>query len=115
MVGGAKKEDRKKLFFTIKHKYLLFDGERFILSEKHEVNKRMYFLSRDEIEQNLKDAGCNAEIIKDFFSCEDEKRVDRQKALLEEYRKMLLKRIHKEEKKISCLDYLIFQLEKKTV
>ena len=73
----------------------------------------MYFLSRDEIEQNLKDAGCNAEIIKDFFSCEDEKRVDRQKALLEEYRKTLLKRIHKEEKKISCLDYLIFQLEKK--
>ena len=110
-----KKADRKKLLFTIKHKYLLFDGKRLILSEKHEVNKRMYFLSRDEIEQNLKDAGCNAEIIKDFFSCEDEKRVDRQKALLEEYRKMLLKRIHKEEKKISCLDYLIFQLEKKSV
>lgn len=75
----------------------------------------MYFLSRDDIEQNLRDAGCNAEIIKDFFSCEDGKRVHRQKALLEEYRKTLLKRVHKEEKKISCLDYLIFQLEKKSV
>ncbi len=62
-----KKADRKKLLFTIKHKYLLFDGKRLILSEKHEVNKRMYFLSRDDIEQNLRDAGCNAEIIKDFF------------------------------------------------
>ena len=64
---GRKRAGRKELIFTMKHKYLLFDGKRLILSEKHEVNKRMYFLSRDDIEQNLRDAGCNAVIIKDFF------------------------------------------------
>ncbi|HJD46559.1 MAG TPA: hypothetical protein H9909_06910 [Candidatus Mediterraneibacter norfolkensis] len=74
----------------------------------------MYFLSKSEVEQNLKDAGCNAEIIREFFSYENERGIDKQKALLEEHRKKLLNRVHKEEKKISCLDYLIFQLERKS-
>lgn len=73
----------------------------------------MYFLSKNEIEQNLKDAGCNAEVIREFFSYGDESDADGQRALLEEHRKKLLNRVHKEEKKISCLDYLIFQLERK--
>ncbi len=72
----------------------------------------MAFLSKNEVEQNLKDAGCDAEIIREFFSCEDERGAAQQRALLEKHREKLLARVHKEEKKISCLDYLIFQLGK---
>nr|WP_307999552.1 hypothetical protein [uncultured Merdimonas sp.] len=72
----------------------------------------MYRLSKDEVEQNLKAAGCNEEIIRDFFSYEKEGGTDRQRVLLEEHRKQLLDRVHAEEKKISCLDYLIFQLDR---
>ncbi len=73
----------------------------------------MYYLSKNEVEQNLKDAGCNAEMIREFFTYAGESDIDRQKELLEEHRKKLLNRVHKEEKKISCLDYLIFQLDRK--
>ena len=72
----------------------------------------MYRLSKDEVEHNLKAAGCNAEIIREFFSYEKEDGSEKQRALLEEHRKTLLNHVHTEEKKISCLDYLIFQLDR---
>ena len=60
--------------------------------------------------QNLKDAGCNADIIKKFMIFLAEGNVREQLTLLEGHRKQLLNKVHKEEKCISCLDYLVYQM-----
>lgn len=73
----------------------------------------MSFESRAEIEQNLKDAGCNEGTIKQFFQYEDKNWENEQITLLEKHRENLLNQIHNKEKKIYCLDYLIFQIKKK--
>ena len=67
---------------------------------------------REAVIQNLKDAGCNESFVEDFLVCYDRKEKEKQIKLLEDWRKNLLHQIHKEEKKISCLDYLIHRLEK---
>ncbi|MDT4533693.1 hypothetical protein [Eisenbergiella tayi] len=67
---------------------------------------------RDAIVQNLKDAGCSAGIIENFLRYFDENQKEKQLELLEIHRNQLLTQIHKEEKKISCLDYLIYQIKK---
>ena len=62
--------------------------------------------SRENLIQNLKDMIC------DFMECFDEKNIDRQIALLELHRDDLLDNVHSEERKISCLDYLLYQIRK---
>lgn len=42
----------------------------------------------------------------------DEKDIDRQIAMLELHRDELLDNVHSEERKISCLDYLLYQIKK---
>ena len=66
--------------------------------------------SRDAVIQNLIDAGCGQEMIDDFLAYYDGDKREKQLELLELQRKDLLNRIHREEKKISCLDYLIYQI-----
>lgn len=70
-----------------------------------------YSNSKDTIKQNLKDAGCTSEQINRFFAgnCCETKEI--QIALLQEHREGLLAKVHQEEKKICCLDYLIYQLK----
>ncbi len=63
--------------------------------------------------QNLEDAGCDSEIIKEFFSLDAEGKTGEQLKLLARQRQQLLDRVHKEEKRIDCLDYLTYQLNKK--
>ena len=60
------------------------------------------------ITQNLKDAGCGPEMITEFFAKSGKK--EEQLKLLEKQRTELLDRIHKEEKRIDCLDYLVYQM-----
>lgn len=59
---------------------------------------------------NLRDAGCDPEVISDFMRYCDESDVNGQLRLLERQRKGLLERVHAEEKKIDCLDYLVYQI-----
>lgn len=68
--------------------------------------------SREAVFQNLKDAGCSPDTIKVFLLYFDEGKKDKQLALLEKHRKKLLDTVHKEEKKIYCLDYLTYQISK---
>lgn len=63
----------------------------------------------EPILQNLKDAGCPPETIGAFA---ESKGAKQQLAVLADYRRRLLEGIHVEEEKLSCLDYLIFQLRK---
>ena len=71
----------------------------------------MYANRSDEaIIQNLKDAGCDAETIENFMS--DLQKGDEKSSLkrLNLHRKKLLDSLHKEQKCIDCLDYLVYQM-----
>lgn len=67
--------------------------------------------SREAVIRNLEDAGCEPEMIQDFLGWFDEGQQKKQLELLEHQREHLLGRVHKEEKRISCLDYLIYQIQ----
>lgn len=72
----------------------------------------MEYNSRNAVIQNLKDAGCSEEMIRTFLDCLKKGMVREQLDLLAVQRKTLLDRIHREQKKIDCLDYLIYQIER---
>lgn len=67
---------------------------------------------KEEIIQNLKDAGCDHQMIENFMLLFNKNQKEKQLALLAVQRQDLLNRVHKEEKKICCLDYLIYQIRK---
>ena len=69
--------------------------------------------SREAVIQNLKDAGCESELIRDFLGWFDKGQQEKQLELLEHQRKYLLGRVHTDERRISCLDYLICQIQRK--
>lgn len=66
-----------------------------------------------EIEQNLKDAGCTPAMIEEFFAYMEHGEKESQMLLLEAQRKKLLDDVHDGERKIYCLDYLMYQMQKK--
>lgn len=68
--------------------------------------------SREAAVQNLKDAGCDQDAIEEFLIYFDKNQKEKQLALLERHRKLLLNIVHIEEKKICCLDYLVYQIKK---
>lgn len=68
--------------------------------------------SREAAVQNLKDAGCSQDMIESFLLYFDRNQKEKLLALLEKQRKQLLNVVHNEEKKIYCLDYLVYQLKK---
>ena len=66
--------------------------------------------SDNVIIQNLKDAGCDTETITNFMS--DLQKGDEKSGLkrLDVHRKKLLDSLHREQKCIDCLDYLVYQM-----
>ena len=59
------------------------------------------------IVDNLRDTGCSEELIEQYASAaSDCARI----CLLKQYRRELLGSIHSGQKKLECLDYLIYQL-----
>lgn len=72
----------------------------------------MGYSSEEDVIQNLKDAGCGQEIIGHFMKCMEQDDLNSQLRLMKEHRKCLLDRVHEEEKKIDCLDYLVYQMER---
>lgn len=74
--------------------------------------KMMNLESREEVVQNLKDAGCGPDTIEDFLLYLDREQKEEQITLLEKHRRELLNVVHKAEKKIYCLDYLVYQIKK---
>ena len=64
----------------------------------------------EQTRENLIAAGCDDSFISEFEACiSDKKKCDR---LLAKHRRELLDRVHEEERRISCLDYLIYNMEK---
>ena len=66
--------------------------------------------SKEDVIQNLKDAGCDPKTIKCFMECMEQDNLSGQFQLMEGQRKCLLDKVHEEEKKIDCLDYLVYQM-----
>lgn len=70
------------------------------------------YRSEQEIIQNLKDAGCNEDTIKSFmknFQCGEQHTATK---LLQDQRCCLLDDLHQNQRRIDCLDYLLFVLKK---
>lgn len=67
---------------------------------------------KEALIQNLQDAGCNQKIIGEFLDLLDKKQIDKIFILLSKYRSLLLESLHKNQKEIDILDYLIVDLKK---
>lgn len=65
--------------------------------------------------QNLKDAGCDKNIINDFIELLNNKDLNNIFSLLRKYREELLEIVHKKQKEIDILDYLILDLKNNKV
>lgn len=64
------------------------------------------------LRQNLIDAGCNHEIVQRCMDLAQEKKTMEMKRILARHRRTLLDTVHAEQKKIDCLDYLVYRMEK---
>ena len=68
--------------------------------------------SNEAVIQNLKDAGCDESTIDAFMEDIKNGKVDDGLKLLATHRRSLLDGIHKEQKQIDCLDYLVYIMQK---
>ena len=63
---------------------------------------------------NLEDAGCGPEFAERFLALEQSGQHREQLKLLSDHRRHLLDRLHREERRIDCLDFLVYQLERRS-
>ena len=66
--------------------------------------------SSESIIQNLKDAGCDSETIENFIADLQKGKIANGLKRLAVHRKNLLDSLHREQKCIDCLDYLVYQM-----
>lgn len=71
-----------------------------------------YMNDTNAVLQNLKDAGCDDEVVKTFMELAEAGEKQKQYRLLEKHRRDLLDKVHNRERQIECLDYLVFQMKK---
>lgn len=62
--------------------------------------------------QNLIDAGCDKREIDCFIKEYESGNVKKEVTMLEAHRKILLDGLHKKQRQIDCLDYLVYKLGK---
>lgn len=67
-------------------------------------------LTAETVRQNLKDAGFTPRAADEFLDCWQTGNRNEQLRILARQRSCLLVRIHRQEKQISCLDYLAYCL-----
>ena len=65
------------------------------------------------VAQNLKYAGCTDEMVEKFMVLQKCRGEEQQFTLLSGHRKHLPEKLHRDERRIDCPDYLIYQMEKK--
>ena len=70
--------------------------------------------NEDAIIQNLKDAECDEDKIQAFITNIREDKISDGLKLLSMHRRSLLENLHKKQKQIDCLDYLVYQLERQS-
>ena len=73
-----------------------------------------YIKDTGAVVQNLKDAGCDEDVVEEFMELAEAGERKRLFKLLERQRRLLVDSVHSREKQIDCLDYLVFQIRKET-
>lgn len=68
--------------------------------------------SEEALVQCLKDSGCSKTEITDFLECRKKQKEQEELSVLRKHRTSLLDKLHKSQKQIDCLDYLIYQMER---
>ena len=71
----------------------------------------MIAMSEKQVYECMADAGCGKELIKQFAACQRSGRQKDQLRLLGDYRRLLLDKIHAEQKKLDLLDYLVWNMK----
>ena len=71
----------------------------------------MIAMSEKQVRECLADAGCEKELIRQLETCQSSGRQKEQLRLLGDYRRLLLEKIHTEQKKLDLLDYLIWTVK----
>ena len=66
---------------------------------------------RRRVTQNLLDGGCGEALARELWRLFECGKHGEGLALLAGHRRLLLERCHAEQRRIDCLDYLIYQLE----
>ncbi len=69
-------------------------------------------ISKKDIIQNMKDAGCSDNTIDNCIDCIEKGRREELLKRLAAHRSSVLDSIHREERQIECLDYLVYQIGK---
>lgn len=69
-------------------------------------------LSKEAISQNLRDAGCQEKFIERFLAALNHGTTAEQNRMLEQERRCILEKVHDEQKKLDCFDYLRYALKK---
>ena len=64
------------------------------------------------LRQNLIDAGCDQETVQRCIDLAQGKRGAELRRILARHRRTLLDAVHAEQKKIDCLDYLVYRMNK---
>lgn len=100
-----------KAYKFMKYRYLIFVYPLYKIVIE-EVRDMYDDLSRENIEKNLIDIGCNHQQINSFFECYDCGDKKNMYYLLRKHRCQLLEDVHKEQRKIDYLDYLVYALKK---
>ena len=65
--------------------------------------------------RNLRDAGCGALLIEKFLALREGGNSREQLRILARQRAALLEKIHAAQKKVDCLDYLVFHIKQETI
>lgn len=65
--------------------------------------------------QNLKDAGCDQQMIENCVEMFQQKNILEMKRLLAKHKRKLLETVHIHQKEIDCLDYLVFRLDQNQI
>jgi len=60
--------------------------------------------------QALRAAGCSPQMIQRLLCCWQQGQTAEELRLLEKQRDLLLEQVHKKERQIACLDYLVHQI-----
>lgn len=65
--------------------------------------------------RNLRDSGCGEDTIKAFVENFRGEKLSEGLKLLEAHRRVLLNELHEEQKRLDCLDYLVYKIKKEMI
>ena len=71
-------------------------------------------LTAQALLDNLLDAGCDPALAEQVLALEQAGQYQDQMRLLSAYRQQLLDCLHRDERRIDCLDYLVYQLKRRS-